>query len=177
MTHGIRTRFARLRRERPTAAMLVAVAALVFAVAGTSVASVATVSALSKQEKKQVSKIATKQIKKQAPGLSVASADTADRATNVYGAQVNADGVMLGSIPDGATSTRLADGIYRVNFPRSVTGCMLFSALGSNDGAVAKGMTGVIPATVEHPNRVGVATYGVTGESVDRDFYVQMTCP
>jgi hypothetical protein len=118
MIHGIRTRFARLRRERPTAAMLVAVTALVFAVAGTSVAGAATVNALSKQERKQASKIAAKQIKQKARGLSVARArsagtaeradtaaragtaaraDTAGRVTNVYGANVDADGTMLGN--------------------------------------------------------------------------------
>jgi hypothetical protein len=208
MLHGIRTRFVHLRRERPTAAMVVAVTALSFAVAGTSVAGAATVNALSKQEKKQVTRIAAKQIKKKARGLSVARstsagtaaradtagradtaaradtaqrADTAGRATNIYAANVDADGTMIGSIPAGATSTRVAQGIYRVNFPRSPTGCLLFAALGSNDGSIPPGTTGVIPATNEDPNRVAVATYGVlvsgTGALADRDFYVQMTCP
>jgi hypothetical protein len=108
--------------------MLVAVTALVFAVAGTSVAGAATVNALSKQEKKQVSKIAAKQIKQKARGLSVARArwaGTAARADTAGRASANADGTMLGSIPAGATSTRVAEGIYRVTFPRSVTGCLL----------------------------------------------------
>jgi hypothetical protein len=71
----------RLRQMRPSPAMLVAVAALVAALAGTAVAGVATISKLSGKERKLVAKIARKEadkrITKRAPGLSVASAGTA----------------------------------------------------------------------------------------------------
>ncbi len=67
-------------RRRRSPAILVAVAALVAAVAGTAIADPgATSSAITK---KKVKKIVKKQIKKLAPGLSVAHADTADSATN-----------------------------------------------------------------------------------------------
>src|SRR5215211_2859276 len=73
-----------MTRARPSPALLVAVAALIAALAGTAVAEVATTAKLDKKEKKQVKKIAKKQarkqIKKLAPGLSVAHADTADSA-------------------------------------------------------------------------------------------------
>jgi len=69
-----------ITRVRPSPAIVVAVAALVAALAGTAIAnSGATSSALNKKKAKQ---IATKQIKKLAPDLSVAHADTADTAAN-----------------------------------------------------------------------------------------------
>jgi hypothetical protein len=108
---------------------------------------------------------------------SAARADRADRATNVYAANVDGNGTLLGSVPDGVTSSRVGTGIYRVDFPKAVSGCLIFSAFGSNDGAINPGSTGVIPATVENPNRVAVATFNNAGALEDRDFYVQMTCP
>ncbi len=75
----------RLRQVRPTPAMLVAVAALIAALAGTAVAGVATISKLSGKEKKQVAKIARKEadkrITKRAAGLTVAAANSANTAT------------------------------------------------------------------------------------------------
>jgi hypothetical protein len=97
--------------------------------------------------------------------------------TNTYAANVDGNGTVLGSVPAGVTSNRLATGIYRVDFPRAVSGCLIFSAFGSNDGAINPGSTGVIPATGENPNRVAVATFNNAGALEDRDFYVQMTCP
>ena len=64
--------------RKPSPAMLVAIVALVFALVGTSVAGVATISVLSKKEKKQTRNIARNEIKKAAPGLSVARAANAD---------------------------------------------------------------------------------------------------
>ena len=95
----------------------------------------------------------------------------------MFGANVDADGTALGSIPAGVTSQKVATGIYRVDFPVPVTGCMVFAANGSNDGAIPAGTVGAIPATGENPNRVAVATYNDAGASADRDFYVQITCP
>ena len=74
---------------------------------------------------------AAKQIDKLAPGLDVNSAKTAGSATtadsariagNVLSANVLANGLMLGSIPSGATSTRTALGTYTVSFGRDITG-------------------------------------------------------
>ena len=77
----------RIKKAMPSPAMLVAIVALVAALGGTAVAEVATTS-LSKKDTKKVKKIANKQGKKQAnkqidkkaPGLSVASAATAESA-------------------------------------------------------------------------------------------------
>ena len=74
----------RLGRLRPSPAMLVAVAALVAALAGTAVAGVATFSKLDGKERRQVAKIARKaadkQITRRAPTLSVAAAGSANTA-------------------------------------------------------------------------------------------------
>ena len=88
----------RVRGKKPSPAMVTSIVALVFAVAGTSVAAVATVSVLNKKEKKQTSKIAKKEIKKAAPGLSVANADTLDgkhasqlQTTSAYAERTSGD--------------------------------------------------------------------------------------
>ncbi len=75
-------RMERITGVRPSPALIVAVLALVAGLAGTAVAGQG-----SGVTKKKVKKIATKQINKLAPGLSVANADTATDATNA----VNAD--------------------------------------------------------------------------------------
>ena len=72
----------RVRRKSPSPAMVVAIIALVFALAGSAVATVATVSVLNKKEKKQTRKIARDEIKKAAPGLSVANANIANTVQN-----------------------------------------------------------------------------------------------
>ncbi len=70
----------RIRERRPSPAVIVAVLALVAALAGTAVAGPhASTSAINK---KKVKKIAKKQINKLAPGLHVASAESANTATN-----------------------------------------------------------------------------------------------
>jgi hypothetical protein len=72
----------KLRGRKPSPAMVVSIIALVLALAGSAVAGVATISVLSKKEKKQTRKIAKNEIKKAAPGLSVASAQIANTVQN-----------------------------------------------------------------------------------------------
>ena len=67
-------------RGRPSPAIVLAVIALVFAMAGSAIAGTDALS--SKITKSKVKKIAKKQINKAAPGLDVKSAKTADKATN-----------------------------------------------------------------------------------------------
>jgi hypothetical protein len=163
-----------ISRKRPSAAMIVAVVALSLGLGGSAVAGSGVLS------KGKVKAIASKQITKRAPGLSVASAksaDTAGRATNLHSANVDGNGTLLGSVPAGANSQRLGAGIYRVTFTRAVAGCLISSSLGGNDGSISPGSTGAIPATGENPNRVAVATFNNAGAVEDRDFYVQMVCP
>ena len=63
--------------RKPSPALAISIVALVFALAGTSIAGVATISVLNKKEKKQTRNIARDEIKKAAPGLSVANATNA----------------------------------------------------------------------------------------------------
>jgi hypothetical protein len=72
----------RLRGSKPSPAMVVSIIALVFALAGSAAAGVATISVLSKKEKKQTRNIAKDEIRKAAPGLSVANATNATNAQN-----------------------------------------------------------------------------------------------
>jgi hypothetical protein len=77
---------------RPSPAIIVAIVALVAAVAGTAVAGPDATTSVSKKKTKQIAKkqvnklapgIANDEITKRAPGLSVASAVTANRLANV----------------------------------------------------------------------------------------------
>ena len=102
-------------KRRPSPSMIVAIAALVVAVAGTAIAGpLGQISVLNKKEKKQTRNISKQEIKKAAPGLSVAKAVNADRATDATNATnaTNATtvgghapaalgrGVVLGSMDD-----------------------------------------------------------------------------
>jgi hypothetical protein len=69
-----------MREKKLSPSMLVAITALVFSLTGAGVASVATISALNKKEKKQTRNIADNEVRKLAPGLSVATAGTANTA-------------------------------------------------------------------------------------------------
>lgn len=69
-----------MRERMPSPSMIVAIAALVFSLTGMGLASVATISVLSSREKKQAKKIADREIRRLAPGLSVAAADSAGTA-------------------------------------------------------------------------------------------------
>jgi hypothetical protein len=104
------------QRRTPSAAIVVAVLALVAALAGTAVAEQATTSKLTtKKVKKIAKKQAKQQVEKLAPGLSVANADNAtnaDSATNADNA-TNADqlgGASLDSLTIGRGTASTASG-------------------------------------------------------------------
>jgi hypothetical protein len=79
----------RLRGSKPSPAMVVSIIALVLALAGSAAAGIATISVLSKKEKKQTRNIAKDEIKKAAPGLSVANATNAQNASALSGVGLN----------------------------------------------------------------------------------------
>jgi hypothetical protein len=71
----------RMKRRRPSPAMIVAGVALIIALAGTAMAAPTAIkSILNKQEKKQTKNIAKNQVNALAPGLSVKHANTAGGA-------------------------------------------------------------------------------------------------
>jgi hypothetical protein len=107
--------------RRPSPAMVVAIFALVFAVAGTGVASVATISALSKKDKKKVKNIANSQITQRAPGLAVGSAKSADNAANATNAT-------------NATNAANVDGLSGSTFKRTYIATTSFENVLTIDG-------------------------------------------
>jgi hypothetical protein len=132
--------------RKPSPAILVAVLALVAAFTGTAVAGPdASTSAITK---KKVASIATKQINKLAPGLSVAHADTASNATNAQNA-AHADTATTAAHADTADNSTSAqnanslDGLnstdfLRSNDPSSIPTVQVTrtSALSTDDGEV-----------------------------------------
>ncbi len=163
---------------RPSgASLIVAVLALVMATAGVAVAGPS--ATISKITKKKVKSIANSQINAAAPTLSVdhaksaESADSAGIAKNVYSANVQANGTLLGSIPAGATSSKSATGDYRVSFGRPVAGCTISASAASNTGPAL----GFVAVGVASANTLQVFTRSTTNTVVDRPFYAQMICP
>ena len=130
-THELRSRQPggtrmQLFRRRPSAAFIVAVFALCFAVVGSAIAGTeASKKALSKSQVKKISKKqADKEIDKKAPGLSVAHATSADTATSATSAStatnanspsVYAHVTISGSSPnvDESRSKGLADADFK----------------------------------------------------------------
>jgi hypothetical protein len=102
----------RVWRTRPSPAIVVAVLALVAGVTGAAVAQPAAKKAVTK---KKVKKIADKEIKKLAPGLSVANADTATNADSA--ANANA----LGGQPAGAYASKTSEPYREVGAPGQPT--------------------------------------------------------
>lgn len=164
----------RFTSTRPSAAIIVAVIAVAFAVVGTAVAGTNGLNA--KITKSKVKKIADGQIAAAAPNLSVGSAksaDTAKIASNILSANVLGDGTMLGSIPNGATSSKVATGDYRVSFGRSITGCTISASPANNTGP----SLGFVAVGVASDAQLQVFTRSPTNVVADRPFYVQAICP
>lgn len=169
----------RLSSKRPSAGVMIGLLALVMAIGGVAVAAPVYHSKITKA---MVRSIADQEIASLAHGLSVKSASTANAAklaTNVYSANVRADGTMLGSIPSGATSSRIGaggPGSYIVSFGRNITGCVI-------SGSAA----GVAPPTATETPIVGVGVENATtllvdindpgGRPLDAPFEAQMICP
>jgi hypothetical protein len=103
--------------RRPSAAMIVAIAALCMALVGTGIAA----SALNSHQKKQVRKIANKRITARALTLSVDSARTAG---NVLAASV-ANGCTTVNGGTGGITSAPATNECRVTFPRNITSCAI----------------------------------------------------
>ncbi len=111
-------------RGKPSPAMVVAIIALVFAVAGTGVASVATISALNKKEKKQTRNIAKSEISKAAPGLSVAD------SAKLGGLPASSYSLRTATVAgNGALDAAHSDGVTQANVTEPVSGVYCFDGL------------------------------------------------
>jgi hypothetical protein len=161
-------------------ALVLATVALVVALAGSAIAGQ---SSFAKITKSKVRNIAGKVVDNAAPNLSVASAnragtaDTAGIASNLFSANVAANGGMLGSIPTGATSQRTQTGFYTVDFGRPLNGCTISASLANNGPAAAN--TGSISAGVNSQGtQLQVVIVNDPGTAnADRGFYAQIICP
>jgi hypothetical protein len=104
------------------------------------------------------------------------TADSAKIAVNVLSANVNAAGVMLGSIPPGATATKQGlpgTGTYLVKFGRDITGCTITTGAANAQGPqVAFTAVGVDDSTT-----LRVFTRDPTNTVADEPFYIQAICP
>ncbi len=137
--------------RRPSPSMIVASTALIIALAGTAMAAPTAIkSVLDKGEKKQVKKIAKKEIRKAAPGLSVANATNAQNATNA-----DKLGGQPGSFYAPATTLRTAlvaangtvdaahsDGVNQANVTQPVGGVYCFNGLSPAPRSVVASVAG-----------------------------------
>jgi len=136
---------------RPSAAIVVAVLALVAALAGTAVAGrdVSTSAVSKKKVKKIAKKQAVKQINELAPGLSVAHADTAETAETADTANIAANANALGGIAPSGFATRLfayvrvdLPSTYEVEYGRGVTGVTSTGTAGEYDVTFNRNVAG-----------------------------------
>lgn len=118
----------KLKLDTPSPAMVVAIVALIFAVAGTAVAGVATISVLSKKEKKQTRKIAKDEIKKTAPGLSVANAaKLGGQPASSYAASTTLRTALVAA--NGTVDAAHSDGVSQANVTQPTPGVYCFNGL------------------------------------------------
>jgi hypothetical protein len=184
-----------LGRKPPSPAIVVAGAAVVFALVGSAVAGTDSLTGkLDKTEKKQVKKISVKQANTQidarAPGLSVNRAETANsarsadhaatatsaaRAENVLSAAVNPDGTLARAGQGNTTSTRTAPGQYEVDFGRDVSNCVWVAGISSVTAPAVAGQAQVGPRT-GNAEAIFVLTTDSGGAITDRPFHVVVVC-
>jgi hypothetical protein len=165
--------------RRPSPAMVVAIVALIAALGGTAIGAAFVT-------KKQSKKIAANQVNKLAPGLSVASAKSADSAKhadsataadsakkvdNILAVKVAANGT-LEFTAQGGTSVQAhtgGSGLYGVLFPRDISNCAIVpggQAGGREINAFQSGAN----------NRVGVLTFNSAGAASDFEFSLVIVC-
>jgi len=169
--------------RRPSPAMVVALVALIAALGGTAVG--ATV-----LSKKKVKKISNNQITKRAPGLSVASAGTAnsaknattaDKASNVLSASVGGGCTVNQATQPGTTATEAsgtppADSACNVDFSRDVTSCTYVATIGEAGGGESSRGFITTAQTVGNPEAVFVRTTNIADAFAVRAFHLQVVC-
>jgi hypothetical protein len=172
--------------RRPSPAMVVAIVALIAALGGTAIAGGVI-------NKKKAKNIANNVVTQRAPGLSVASAKTADNANALGGLPLrglsqwafisssSSGGTVIGS-SGGVSSTVLGAGRFRVHFPNSVANCAL-NVNGAIGPTSASDATNFAPAMVmaarstTGPNDVQVETDGDAGTEVTTEpFFLGVQC-
>jgi hypothetical protein len=154
-----------MRKKRPSAPMVLSIIAVVFSLAGTGVASVATISALSKKEKKQTRGIADKEIKKLAPGLSVANADKlgGQPASSYAPATTLRTAFVAGN---GTVDPAHSDGVSSANVTQPVAGLYCFNGLSPAPRTVVASVAGG-QATVQTQIQIAPSAGQCAGSQFD----------
>jgi hypothetical protein len=171
--------------RRPSPAMVIAIVALIAALGGTAIAGGVI-------NKKKAKNIANNVVTQRAPGLSVASAKSADNATNssqlegksLRGIQMwvhYGTSQEIESQSGGITVTDLAtDGRQRVTFPTSVANCALFANGGTtnpaSDSTNFSNFMVMLGRSTTGPNDVQVETTSDTGATFDEPVWLTVQC-
>ena len=169
----------RIKRAKPSAALIVAVVALVAALGGGAVAGVA-ITSLNKKETKKVRKIAKKQAKKLDKKIELTPGPKGDAASRLW-AVVDTDGILVRD-SGGVTSVQLfkptVDGAYEVDFGQDLTGCALIAALGRVDAAEENPDPGEIGVAYRNGNAQAafVKTLDSNGSEADHSFHLAVFC-
>jgi len=171
-----------LRNRRPSAAMVVALTALVVALAGTAYAAQTINGGAIKKQTIGAGKLKHKtltgyQINTNKLGV----VPSAARATNTYWAVVNNP-----ASPGNATLARASDstitaseggGAVTVTFPVNVTGCA--DVAGRNNAGTSTPNPGYAQTNTSpaNPNAIEVRTRDKDGNNEDADFHLIVICP
>jgi hypothetical protein len=173
----------RILKRRPSPALIISIVALVLALAGTALGGVATISVLSKKEKRQVKKLAGKiadqRITTRAPGLSVASAKTADsagNATNELWAVVNENGSLYRSTSGIVGSNNEGGGEYEVATDRTLNDCFFQATPGGNAPGLDEIGEVVVNQAGVNSNQVYVVTRDSNGTLAPHAFTLLIRC-
>jgi hypothetical protein len=165
--------------RRPSPAMVVAIVALIAALGGTAVGAAFVT-------KKQAKKVAANQVNKLAPGLSVASAKSADSANTANSANTattagSADNILAAKVASNGTLEFAAQGgtsvqahtggsaVYGVLFPRDISNCAIVPGGQAGSREINAFQSGA-------NNRVGVLTFNSAGVGADAAFSLVIVC-
>ena len=172
----------RLKQARPSPALVVAIAALIVALAGTAYAAqringgsiIPHTIGGGKLKKDSITGFQVKNSK-------LGTVPAANRAAHTYWAVVNnpngATNATLARASNlGMTATESGNAVI-VAFPAAVTGCA--NVAGRNNTGTAVPGTGTAQTNVSpaNPNALEVRTYNDAGNPLDADFHVIVVCP
>jgi hypothetical protein len=172
----------KLKNRRPSAAMVVAVIALIAALAGTAYAAHTINGALIQRGTITAGKVKKKtltgfQINTNKLGI----VPSAKRAAHTYWAVVDnptsAGNATLARASDAGIAANEAGGVVTVTFPVNVAGCANVAGR-DNAGTTAPGAGYAQTNTsAANPNAIEVHTRDKTGANEDADFHLIVVCP
>jgi hypothetical protein len=176
----------RIKRTKPSPALIIAVVALVAALAGTAVGGV-TVSALKKGEKQQVKKISKRVSKKQAkkldrkiellPGPQGAQGEQGPQGepAGTFWVFSNNGGGIVREKGVANIDTSGGTGLYEVEFEQDVSNCAWLATISRTAQAEpVSGEIGVRPTA--DPTKVMVHTWNDAGTPIINRFMLMATC-